>query len=451
MPDVKDHEQARSQVGAELDQLQGVVYQVAVRIGVCIVTEPLSAENAEAKRFEANGLFTPSTPIAIAELFAGRQRQASKIVDAVGERGRHLILYGERGVGKSSMAKIAPFFIPKSPRSIRYIRVQAFPGDTFSIVAKRIFANIHLDVDLGDGAKAYNVSEFYPGDVTIDHFLSEMQSFQESEIPIVVIDEFNEIDDEDTSILIANIVKALSDMGANVTIIIVGVADSITDLFERHQSIERCTEQIMMPRMNPDERRDILDRRLGQLGMTMSNPTKRKIINLSKGLPSYVHSLGKYAVFSALARRSTDVVEGDVDSAIGEVLQSAQQTLKDAYEISTRSNNARALFKHALTACALAKVDDAGYFMPAAVREPYANILKRPVEIAHFQDTLRDFAEKKGQILQRTGESRTYRFRFRDPAMQPYVIMRGIKDELIDETAMQALSSSEQSDLFASD
>ena len=163
-----------------------------------------------------------------------------------------------------------------------------------------------------------------------------MQFFKESEIPIVVIDEFNEIDDADTSILIANIIKALSDMGANVTIIVVGVADNITDLFERHQSIERCTEQIMMPRMTADERRDILDRRLKQLNMSMSDPTKRKIINLSKGLPSYVHALGKYAVFSALSRRSTNILENDVDAAIAEVLQSAQQTLKDAYELWSR-------------------------------------------------------------------------------------------------------------------
>ena len=352
---------------------------------------PLSDEDADVKRFEANGLFTPSAPIAIAEMFAGRSRQASKIVDAVGERGRHVIIYGERGVGKSSMAQIAPFFIPKTHRSIRYIRVQAFPGDTFSVVAKRIFSKIHFNEDYGDGNKIYSVSEFYPDNITIDNFLTEMQAFKESEIPIVVIDEFNEIDDEDTSILTANIIKALSDMGTNVTMVIVGVADNITDLFERHRSIERCTEQIMMPRMNTDERRDILDRRLSQLGMTMTDPAKREIVNLSKGLPSYVHSLGKYAVFSALARRSLAVSENDVDCAIAEVIQSAQQTLKDSYEHATRSNNARALFRHVLTACALAKVDETGFFMPASVREPYANILKRPVEIAHFQDTLQDF------------------------------------------------------------
>lgn len=411
----------------------------------------LTPDEAAAARFEANNLFTPSAPIALAEMFAGRQRQASKIVDAIGERGRHVILYGERGVGKSSMAKMTPFFIPKSLRTTKYVSVQAFPGDTFSVIAKRIFSKMHVEADYGEGTRAYSVSEFYPGEVTIDHFIFEMQTFKETEIPIIVIDEFNEVDDEDTSIILANIIKSLSDSGANVTILVVGVADSISDLFERHQSISRCTEQIMMPRMNPDERRDILERRLAQLGMTMNDSAKREIINLSKGLPAYVHALGKYSVYNALQRLSLAVDETDVEAAIAEVIQSAQQTLRDAYELATRSNNGRALFRHVLTACAMARVDETGFFMPASVREPYTSILKRPVEIAHFQGTLQDFAEKKGSILERMGSARNYRFRFSDPAMQPYVIMRGIRDGLIDEATKQSFASVDQGDLFASD
>lgn len=409
----------------------------------------ISQDDIAAKRFEANQLFTPSAPIAVAELFAGRQEQAAKIVDTVGERGRHVILYGERGVGKSSMAQIIPFFIPHGPRKVRHIRAQAFPGDTFSIVARRIFSKIHFNADYGEGKKTYNAAEFYPGDVTIDDFILEMKQFKESEISIIVIDEFNEIDDENTRVIIANIIKALSDEGVNVTLMVVGVADNVTDLIENHKSIERCAEQIHMPRMAVEERKEVLEKRLCQLGMTIDGDGKWKIINLSKGLPAYVHSLGKHAVYSALNAGRLSVTEADVDVAMSSVLQSSQQSLKDSYEMATRSNQARALFRHVITACALARVDDAGYFTPAAIREPLSCILKRSVEIANFQDTLRHFAEvKRGEILERTGESRSYRFRFENPAMQPYVIMRGIRDGIVDDEAKRALSSPEQPDLF---
>jgi Cdc6-like AAA superfamily ATPase len=408
----------------------------------------ISTQDVQAKKFEANQLFTPSAPIAVAELFAGRQPQAQKILEAIGERGRHVIMYGERGVGKSSMAQIIHYFLPRGPQSVRHVRVQAFPGDTFSVIAKRIFSKIHFKADYGEGEKAYNVSDFYPGDVTIDDFLNEMSLFKAAEIPIVIIDEFNEINDPATSRTLANIIKSLSDDGVNVTIIIVGVADNVGELIEQHESIERCAEQVHMPRMPVDERREVLEKRLSQLGMTIAPDGKWKIINLSKGLPAYVHALGKFAVYNALDNGRMAIGETDVDAAINAVLESSQQTLKDAYENATRSNQARALFRHVLTACALAKVDDAGFFTPAAVRDPLSDILKRPIEIANFQDTLGDFAGKRGKILDRTGEARAYRFRFGNPAMQPYVIMRGIRDGIVNDAARQALSSPEQPDLF---
>lgn len=406
-------------------------------------------DEAMAKRFEANQLFTPSAPIAVAEMFAGRQAQAGKIVDAIGERGRHIILFGERGVGKSSMAQIIRFFIPATPRQVRHIRVQAFPSDNFSTLAKRIFSEIHFDADYGEGKRGYTVSEFYPNDVTIDNFLSEMRLFGEAEIPLIIIDEFNELDDEDASISISNVIKALSDTGSHVTIFLVGVADNVTDLMERHESITRCTEQILMPRMSVPERREVLEKRLSQLNMAIDPDGKWKIINLSKGLPAYVHALGKFAVFNALNEGRLNIVEADVDRAIEDVISASQQTLKDDYETAVRSNHSRALFRQILAACALAKVDDAGFFVPAAVREPLTSILKRKIEIAGFQDTLKAFAESRGCILDRAGTERTYRFRFANPAMQPYVIMRGIGEGIIDDDARQALSSPEQPDLFA--
>src|ERR1700722_16643739 len=75
-----------------------------------------------AKRFEANQLFTPSAPVNLINLFAGRHREISRIVDVVGERGRHIVLYGERGVGKSSVAQIIPYYIPHGPYEVKHIR-----------------------------------------------------------------------------------------------------------------------------------------------------------------------------------------------------------------------------------------------------------------------------------------------------------------------------------------
>jgi hypothetical protein len=72
------------------------------------------------------------------------------------------------------------------------------------------------------------------------------------------------------------------------------------------------------------------------------------------------------------------------------------------------------------------------------------------VEIANFQNHLVAYIDtKRGSIMRRKGEPRAYRFRFDQPAMQPYVLMRSIKDGILEEKAMQALSFPEQPELFS--
>ena len=412
----------------------------------------LSSQDSTSKRFEANQIFTPSTPITVAELFAGRQSQMFRIIDAVGERGRHIILFGERGVGKTSLAQIVPYIIPVSLSRVRFCRIQCYPTDTFSTICDRVFKEIRFRADLGEGEQQYDVSNLYNGHIQPSDFIRELSVFTENEIPVVVIDEFNEVTDEQAPVLLANAVKALSDAGINVTMIIVGVADSVTHLIQHHELIARCIEEILMPRMGTDELREILDKRLRSLGMTVHGDAKWKIVNLSKGLPAYVHALGKLACFGALDRRDTEILEEDVDSAINAFIMSSDQTFKNAYEVAIRSNQPGNLFRHVLTACAVSPTDESGYFTPVAVRQPLTAVLKRPVEIANFQNHLTEFADvKRGRILQRIGTKRAYRFRFRQPAMQPYVIMKGITDEILDERARRALSSPEQPDLFPTD
>ena len=75
----------------------------------------------------------------------------------------------------------------------------------------------------------------------------------------------------------------------------------------------------------------------------------------------------------------------------------------------------------------------------------------QPSEIASFTDMLAEFADRRGSILERTGEARAYRFRFAKPAMQPYVLMRGIQADLVNEDVKRSLSSPAQGDLFAND
>ena len=408
-------------------------------------------EDWGAIRFEAGQLFTPSTPIAVAEFFSGRTKEIDQLFEAVAERGRHAILFGERGVGKTSLSQVIQLMLPRGIRQVHHIRKAADPSDNFTSIWRKVFRDIQITVDIDGKPTRVPIVDLYTGrEITPDDVVRELSSFNQNDIPIIVIDEFNEITDADTPKLMANTIKALSDDGVNATVIVVGVADNVNDLIGGHESINRCCEEVLMPRMKQDELKEVIEKRVAYLNMQIEGNAKWKIINLSKGLPAFVHGLGKFSCYAAIDRQRPIIMEEDVDNAIDTILESSQQSLKQAFEVAVKSNQPTAKFRHVLTACALAKTDESGFFTQTAVRDPLSSMLGRNVEIGHLRPQLHELIEeKRGGVIERVGEERGYRYRFSDPAMQPYVIMAGIKAGILTERAKSALSS--QSDLFANE
>jgi hypothetical protein len=97
-----------------------------------------------------------------------------------------------------------------------------------------------------------------------------------------------------------------------------------------------------------------------------------------------------------------------------------------------------------LLSCALAEVDDKGYVTAAAVRGPLRIIAGRPsLDIPNFSRHLKEMSEqRRGRVLVREGETRRLRYRFVNPLMRPYVIMRGVADGLLTQDKRDAISSS---------
>jgi ABC-type uncharacterized transport system fused permease/ATPase subunit len=81
----------------------------------------LTEDDWNAKSFEASQLFSPSAPINEHELFAGRGSEIRKVLEAVTERGKHVVLFGERGVGKTSLSQIFSGLFPTTLKHISLV------------------------------------------------------------------------------------------------------------------------------------------------------------------------------------------------------------------------------------------------------------------------------------------------------------------------------------------
>ena len=147
----------------------------------------------------------------------------------------------------------------------------------------------------------------------------------------------------------------------------------------------------------------------------------------------YTHLLGFWTGRIAVQKSSSQVISQFLDDALPAAIENAAGGMRQEYEQATDSTQPDNLFKHVLLACALAEKDSRGRFGIAAIREPLAQILRRPsLRSVSFQGHLAKFCDpQRGPVLRRVGTPRNYRWQFTNPQLAPFIRLRGIHEGLI--------------------
>jgi hypothetical protein len=225
----------------------------------------------------------------------------------------------------------------------------------------------------------------------------------------------------------AETVKVLSDQGIPATIVLVGVAESVTGLIDEHASTERNLTQVPMPRMTLSERHEIISRGLARVEMSIADEAAQRISLLSQGLAQFVHLLAQRAAIIALNDQRDGVTLDDVSAAIKVALIDLHISVSSAYYDAVKSNR-DTLYPDVVLACALVAGDERGFFTAKALVEPMTRLEGRQMAIPAFGPHLDRLAGERGPILRKDGERRRFRYRFINPLMQPYVLMKGLQD-----------------------
>jgi Cdc6-like AAA superfamily ATPase len=409
-----------------------------VPYSIRVILSPMTTAERLTLKAKINEAFTPSAPINNSDLFAGRSKQIDRVVQAVFQRGQHAIIFGERGVGKTSLANIIYDLLILAGKAEFQVAKHTCGADvTFAGIWRAIFKQLtitrHRSAQLA-------MDDLLPEDVGSDDI---RDTFESADSPsIVIIDEVDRIAETDTAVLLADTIKSLSDNAVNTTLVLVGVADSVDQLIAEHQSIERALVQIHMPRMSEMELVEIIDKGLGKASMTIDADVKKSIANLSQGLPPCTHLLARHAAIVSIDNGRIEITQNDLTQAVMDAVANQQQSIVNAYEKATHSPREN-LYKQVLLACALSKTNELGYFSAVDVREPMRQIKHRNYEITAFSQHLNDFCEgSRGPILQKIGERRRFRFRFINPLIEQFVVLKGISDGMItrDQTSLKTTS-----------
>ena len=377
-------------------------------------------------------VFTPATPIQDADLFSGRSGLLLRIADAVSQRGMHCILFGERGVGKTSLANILPSFISATGTELIVASINCDTTDDYASLIHKLLQEISIvqriqSVGFGEDFTFDQnpLSNSLPDAPRPNDLRLLLQSIDAN--PLLILDEFDRVADQDSVRLMSDTIKTLSDRAVPATIVLVGVADNVDGLLREHQSIERCLTQVRMPRMTAEELTEIIDNGLQRVNMAVDDSVRWYIPAVSQGYPHYAHLLALDAARHAL-RDGRDVVNrDDIELTIGDAITRTEHSIQNSYLEAIYSANRTALYEQVLLACALADTDDLNYFSAQAVREPLSRIMGRPQNIPAFARHLDAFCrQERGPVLAKEGQSRRYRYRFVLPLLRPYVLLQGI-------------------------
>lgn len=397
--------------------------------------EPSTDADWEFLRASTQNLFKPKSPIDDEKLFAGRIAQINDILDAVYEEGGHAVIFGERGVGKTSLARIVQQKVQPIFKSLRVHNTSCGSKDNFYTIWGNAFNN--FEAQEGKRPADYFKEKSNPYEI-----YNALDDLDKGIYNIFVFDEFDRIKDMDTLVLMGDLIKHFSNHPINITIIIVGVGETLTDLFAGHESIARCCAQIKMQRMSYAECREILTDRISKIGFTLPNEVEGAIIKISQGMPGYVHLLGQLSLRSAIDRKSKKLSMDDFRSALNQVLSKTDYETRTEYYKAIASSNPDNKYKEVLLACALAKSNEMGHFYAGDVKVPYSAIRQRPMDIPNFSTNLSNLCDpERGPALIKSGVRKSFQYRFANPLLQPLTIMIGVSDGMIDFTQLPELSA----------
>lgn len=384
------------------------------------------------KLFRIGEIYTPAYPIEIQTLFAGRLPQIAKAISLLSQKGYQIIIYGDRGVGKTSFANILKVIIDQ--QRVQVSKTSCNSEHTFENLWRNVFSQFKLSYEeakkkIGFGSEVEKTEQHIllsnlldDRPIDISKILELLSYLGEAAI---ILDEFDRLDGTKfNKKLLTDAIKAISDTLPQITLIIVGVSEDISGLIYEHESIERNLAQVYLSVMSPEEIKEIILKGEEPLEVKYSTDVIEKIIDLSSGFPHFTHSLCYHACYFAISQNESSIKDIHLQVSINQTVDNAQESLRNAYRIATMATKQN-IFSEVLYASSIVETDEYGYFQANDLEPILTEILGKETKVNNYVFHLGKFCiPERGEILKVVGSKNRQRYKFRNPLMKAFIRLK---------------------------
>lgn len=375
-------------------------------------------------------VFTPTRPKKDYRDFSGRRNTIEAIIQAVEEERSHVILLGEKSLGKTSLLNIVADCAKEAGYLVARMTGTAdltFEHFIFAILEQfsaRIAETPVKDIlqkrlgtedlcQLVDRERALDV----PAAIKIFQRLTEHQA-------IVLIDDFERIENAELKSRIGELMGVLSDQGAWLSLLLFGRASRASEILpESFQTLPNVTWIKLQPMDDEDAERVIL-RGVSAVGVQFADDVTETIVRLSQGIPSAIQWLCLLAIRRATQRYASEVEMHDLAEVVQLATGKIDAKLSAFYDQvcgPTRGSWADDVLYLAVQA----PTDSNGVFSTELMSRISIDTIGRSVLELPLHSALSRFTGEDGEpVLEKVWMANGTCYRFINPAMRAIVMLK---------------------------
>jgi hypothetical protein len=409
-----------------------------------------------------NDVFTPGTlPIGPTNVYAARG-EAEQLFRKALRRAMIPLIYGEYGVGKTSMAR---YVLKDASSTNRLVNIESVADKTFDEVfsqcleklgyattTKRVAADTATKTHEQSGQAEANVGWLKA--IVASKRSKTNSSTQQVEEQVVVtsptdsrvielcdkaglvllLDELHRATPEFTTDL-AKFLKSYGNASCRqFRVVLLGTSSDASKLVASDPGIDRLLQEVHLKAMSEDEATFVVEKGMADLAIKVAEPVMNRLVRTCVGSPSILQYLALEVAEAAFDRDPREAVAADVEDALKAFVETKEGRLNGAYSAAIENVGEVRYRKQILRA--MAECEDE-YVTMEMLRTSVSAVLGREVPSTALSGPLRDLKEERyGAVLRdverpdRGGRVANYTT-FKDPSLKAFIRLQVLREHEI--------------------